>query len=159
MKTVLIAAITAALVALGIFYFWPKPPMPPDQTLAVTTLQQQLADLKAKIVLRPVDVVVVLTQTGAQCRSQSLPRAYAYRQQAVRWFILNVNCNLNGREVELRFADGNTPLDTKLPKHPVFIQTKVRNDAAPGSYKYALWAVGKAEDYQLEDPELEIGDF
>ncbi len=159
MKTVLIAALTAALVAVGIFYLWPTPPAPPDPTAQLNGFQQQLADLKDKIVQRPVDLVVVLTQTGAQCKSQTLPHGYAYREQAVRWWIINANCNLNGREVEIRFADGNTPLDIKLPKHLTFIKAKVRNNAEIALYKYALWAVGKAGDYQLEDPELEIGDF
>lgn len=159
MRTALIAAITAALVALGALYFQPKPPVPPDPTVAMATFDRQFADLKTKITQRPVDLVVVLTQRAGQCRSQTLPHGYAYRDQKVRWWIINAGCNLNGREIEIRFASGNTPLDVKLPKHVTFIQTTVRTDAELGSYKYALWAVGKAGDFLLEDPELQISEF
>ncbi len=159
MKTVLIAALTAALVAIAILSFWPTPIAPPDPTPTLKALQEQITALAAKVRARPVNVVVVLTQAGPQCRTQTLPRALAYREQTVRWFIVNVNCNLNGREIQLRFASENTPLDAKLPTHLTFIQTKVRSDAPLGSYKYALWAIGKAGDYQLEDPELDIAEF
>lgn len=159
MKTVVIAAVTAAVVALGFMYFWPKPPAPPDPAARLDSLQQQLGDLEMEMVRRPVDLQVVLRQSGSRCRSQTQPHGYAYRQQAVRWWIVNENCNLNGREVEIRFAGDDTPLDVKRPKHQSFIRTKVRNNARVGTFKYALWAVGAAGDYLLEDPELEIAEF
>lgn len=40
-----------------------------------------------------------------------------------------------------------------MHRHGRFIQTRVRGDAAAGQYKYSLWAVGAAGDFELEDPE------
>jgi hypothetical protein len=158
MRTVLVAALVAALVCLGILSFWPRP-SPPVEGPTIAALQQQLADVRQKIRQRPADVAVILLQVGAECRSQTLPRGYAYREQTVRWFVFNINCNLGDREVELRFTDDDTPLDVRRPRHRRFIVTRVRPDARVGAYKYALWAVGAGGDYQLEDPELEIAEF
>lgn len=158
MKTVLTAAIAAVVVTLGTLYLWPQP-APPDSTVMMKSFQDAVNDLKSKIKQRPVDLIVVLLQAGPQCKSITSPHGLAYRDQTVRWMVFNINCNLNGNEIEIRFAKGYTPLEAKLPKHLSFIQAKVRSDAAFDTYKYGIWSVGKAGEFQLEDPELAIGDF
>lgn len=160
MKTVLIAAVVAALVALGVLYLQPKPSAPLDPQAMEQGLQQQLADLRAKIANRPVDLTLTLRLVDGECKSvTSPPGGYAYRNQRVRWTIVNVNCNTTGREVELRFAGDNMPLDVNRPRHGRFIQTKVRNNSAFGTYSYKIWLVGGGADVLLEDPELEIAEF
>lgn len=159
MRTVVTAAISAALVALAILYFWPKPPSPADPTARLATVERQLANLEARVAAAPLDITVTLTRAGAQCRSETLPEATASRGKQVRWHIVHGDCNLNGREVEIRFVDDNTPLDIRRPKHDRFIKAKVRDTAAFGRYKYALWAVGPGGDFLLEDPELQISEF
>lgn len=156
MKTVLIAALAAAIVTSAVLMLWPKPPAPPDVRAELTTLQKQLTDLEERIAQGPVDLTVTLTRSGARCRSQTQVSARAIRRQPVRWTINNIDCNLGGREVEIRFANDDTPLEVRRPKHQRFIQAKVRGDASLGRFKYALWAVGPGGEYMLEDPELEI---
>jgi hypothetical protein len=156
MKTVLIAALTAVVVTIAALMLWPKPPAPPDPRAELMTLQKQLTDLEERIAQGPVDLTVTLTRAGARCRSQTQVSARAIRRQPVRWTINNIDCDLGGREIELRFANDDTPLDVRRPKHLRFIQAKVRGDAALRRFKYALWAVGPGGDYMLEDPELEI---
>ena len=159
MRTIVTAAISAALVALAVLLLWPKPPSPPDPAARLAAVEQQLANLEARIAAGPLDITVTLTRAGAQCRSQTLPEASASRGKRVRWHIVNVDCNLNGREVEIRFVNDNTPLDVRRPRHGRFIQAKVRDNAVVARYKYALWAVGAAGDFLLEDPELQISEF
>lgn len=159
MRTIVTAAISAALVALAFLFFWPKPPAPPDPGARLATLEKQVSDLGARILAGPIDVTVNLTRVGTSCQSQTLPQATASRTQRVRWHIVNNGCTLAGREIEIRFAQDNSPLDVRRPRHGRFIQTRVRGDAAAGQYKYSLWAVGAAGDFQLEDPELQISEF
>lgn len=159
MKTVLTAMVTAAIVTLAICTVWPRPPAVPDLTSTVETLRLQLTTLEQALAQRPVNLTATLTQSGARCRSQTQVSARAMRRQPVRWTIVNVGCNLGGREVELRFNGDDTPLEVRRPRGVRFIQVRVRGDARTGTFKYQLWAVGAAGDYMLEDPELEIANF
>jgi hypothetical protein len=159
MRTIVTAAISAALIALAFLFFWPKPPVPPDPGARLGALEKEVADLRAQMRAGPIDISVTLTRSGTSCRSQTLPQATATRTQRVRWHIVNVDCNLAGREIEIRFVGDNTPLDVRRPRHGRFIQARVRGDAGIAQYKYALWAVGAAGDFLLEDPELWIAEF
>ena len=93
--------------------------------------------------------------TTANQRLRARPRA------TVQWMMVNAGCDLGpGGVVQLRFETLPNPVQPERPTQTGnIVLARVRDDADRRVHRYKVWAhfpSNPDNDYELEDPDLEI---
>jgi hypothetical protein len=97
-----------------------------------------------------------------RCRATTAdPRLRARPQAPVRWMVVNAGCDLGpGGVVQLRFESLPSPVQPDRPTQVGnIVLAWVLPDAERRVHRYKVWAhfpSNPDNDYELEDPDLEI---
>jgi hypothetical protein len=108
---------------------------------------------------------IVLTPDGStgRCTAKTTPPRRTLslgEQDTIRWKVQGLACLQDHPEatVQIRFADGTSPLEPAEPFGRREVVARLNRNASPGTYKYDVWLTmpDESESYRMEDPELLI---
>lgn len=106
---------------------------------------------------------IFVRRQGGKCMTSTSPyRLHVEKGQTVVWEIDDQqNCLGDDANVELRFENDDSATETRRPKDKKAkgkrrIDDKVKEQPSKEHYKYTTFYTSPTEEYEMEDPEMQI---